>query len=134
MNLAPCAGIIVIDGNNTILVSTKNNNYSFPKGKRNKGETIIDTAWRELNEETGLEKKHIQLIDNFSINETSNKGNIAITYFVGKLIEKPQQLKFDSDELHNAEFIKIDDAYKLESFKERRKDILRQVYEKVLNT
>ncbi|MCJ7637108.1 MAG: NUDIX domain-containing protein, partial [Nitrososphaeraceae archaeon] len=60
--IPPCAGVIVIDLTNleTILVCTDHDNYSFPKGKRHKGETIMDNALRELNEETGLTKDDIQ--------------------------------------------------------------------------
>ena len=80
--IPPCAGIIVINVDETVLVSTQNGNYSFPKGKRNKNETSLETAWRELGEETGLEKKHVKLIDDFTIDELSDKGNIAIRYYI----------------------------------------------------
>ena len=49
----PCAGIIVFDNDKTILVQTKAGRFSFPKGKRNKSESELETAWRELQEETG---------------------------------------------------------------------------------
>ena len=131
MLVPPCSGIIVIDNDKTILVSTKNGNYSFPKGKKNKGETSLDTAWRELNEETGLSKENVEIIDDFVIDENSNKGNIAIRYFVGKLIKNPIKLTYDADELQNVEWIQIDEAYKIEKFKNRRKEILKQAYEKI---
>jgi len=128
----PCAGIIVIDGEKTILVSSKNDNYSFPKGKRNKGEDTIDTAWRELTEETGLTKEHVEIIDGFVIDETSNRGNIAMRYFVGRLIKNPTKLSYDAEELNTVEWMKVTDALKLEKFKNRRKDILKQAYERAL--
>lgn len=134
MLLPPCAGIIVIDGDKTVLVCTSNGNYSFPKGKRNKGETIIDAAHRELNEETGLSKENIEIIDSFTIDETSNKGNVAIRYFVATLIKKQDKLTFDPSELEKSEWITMDNAYKLEKFKNRRKEILKQAYDKVLET
>jgi len=134
-NLPPCAGIIVINKNDlmheTILVSTSFDNYSFPKGKRNKGESSLDCAWRELNEETGLTKEDVELVDNFTIDENSDRGNVATRYFVGKLKNK-RDISFDKDELKNAEWITLDNAYKLEKFKDRRKDILKQSYEKIL--
>ena len=133
MSIPPCSGIIVIDLDKTILVSTKNGNYSFPKGKKNKGETSLDTAWRELEEETGLSKENVEIIDDYQIDENSNKGNIAIRYYVGKLIKHPNKLTYDPDELQNVEWIQIDKAYKIEKFKNRRKEILKQVYEKMLS-
>ncbi len=132
MSLPSCAGIIVIDRDETILVSTKNNNYSFPKGKRHKKETSIDTAWRELMEETGLTKTNLEIIDDFTIDEYSNRGNIAIRYYVGKLIIKPTELTFDANELHTSKWIKITDAYNLEKFKNNRKEILKQAHDKLL--
>lgn len=132
MSLPPCAGIIVIDGDKTVLVSSKNDNYSFPKGKRNKGEESIDTAWRELTEETGLTKEHVEIIDGFVIDETSNKGNIAIRYFVGKLVKKSMNFSYDTEELNGVEWITVINAFKLEKFKNRRKDILKQAYEKTI--
>lgn len=130
--IPPCAGIIVINVDETVLVSTQNGNYSFPKGKRNKNETSLETAWRELGEETGLEKKHVKLIDDFTIDELSDKGNIAIRYYVGILTETLLELKFDPTELQKSEWIKIPDAYILEKFKNRRKEILKQAHEKIM--
>lgn len=132
MSLPPCAGIIVIDGDKTVLVSSKNDNYSFPKGKRNKGEDSIDTAWRELIEETGLSKEHVEIIGDFTIDEASNKGNVAIRYFVGKLVKSPMKFNYDMEELNTVEWITVTDAFRLEKFKNRRKDILKQAYEKTI--
>lgn len=68
ISLSPCAGIIVIDQNTkeTILVCTDYDNYSFPKGKRIKGETVLNNALRELNEETGLNSDDIQIINDIT--------------------------------------------------------------------
>ncbi len=129
----PCAGIIVFKGDKTILVSTHNNNYSFPKGKRNKGESTIDTAWRELNEETGLTNNDVELINDFTINEISDNGNISITYFVGKLIKDINIFTFDKNELQNVELFNITDACKLKKLKLKRKEILTQAYRTILD-
>ncbi len=131
--LAPCAGIIVFNKDWTILVSTKYKNYSFPKGKRNKNESTIDAAWRELQEETGLTKNDVELINDFTINEHNDKGNLSITYFVGKLIKNVDELIFDANELENSEWFNVNTVYKLKKLKDRRKDILRQAYEKVFD-
>ncbi len=131
--LAPCAGIIVFNKDWTILVSTKYKNYSFPKGKRNRNEPTIDAAWRELQEETGLTKNNVELINDFTINEHNDKGNLSITYFVGKLIKNVDELIFDANELENSEWFNVNTVYKLKKLKDRRKDILRQAYEKVLD-
>ena len=52
----PCACFVVFstDCTQTVLVETPRGNLSFPKGKREKGETDMVAALRELEEETGL--------------------------------------------------------------------------------
>jgi len=132
--LAPCAGIIVLDitNNKTILVCTDYDNYSFPKGKRNKGETEIITAWRELEEETGLTPDHVELYENYTIDENSDRGNIATRYYVGKLVKEHENITFDQEELKKVEWINMEEVYKLEKFKDRRKDILRQINNNLL--
>ena len=129
---APCAGIIVFDNDKTILVSTQNGNFSFPKGKRNKGETSIDTAWREFNEETGMNGENIKLIDDIPIDENSDKGNLNIRYYVGHLV-KHSTLKCDPEELDSVAWYSIADALKFDKFKKTRKDILMKAYEKYKN-
>lgn len=74
----------------------------------------------------------MKLIDNFQIDEFSDKGNIAIRYYVGKAIIKPEKFKFDETELKNVEWIKISDALKLEKLKNRRKEILKLAYNRIL--
>jgi len=133
--LPPCAGIIVIDTlfNETILVCTDCDNYSFPKGKRHKGESSLDAAWRELTEETGLLPEHIQLHDGV-IDENSNRGNPATRYFFGTLVQKPANVTFDAQELKKVEWMDITAALQLPKFKERRKDILKEVLQRLATT
>ena len=132
MNEPPCSGIIVIDKthNETILVCTEYDNYSFPKGKRNKGEKSIDTAIRETEEETGLTLEDIEIVSDMHFDENSDRGNIATRYYVGILKTNKKTVKFDENELKNAVWMKYDDIFALEKFKDRRKDILKSVIEK----
>lgn len=131
--LSPCAGVIVIDVDEkkTVLVCTKQDNYSFPKGKRNKNETTLNCALRELEEETGLKPTDIELFEHEMFDEKSDRGGLATRYYVAKLLVN-KGVSFDEDELKKVEWIKIDDVYKLEKFKDRRKDILREVEKKYL--
>ncbi|AYV76972.1 MAG: NUDIX hydrolase [Barrevirus sp.] len=126
--IAPCSGIIVIDleTEETILVLTDYDNYSFPKGKRNKGETSLETGLRKLTEETGLTQEDIQIIDNITIDEKSDRGGLATRYHIAYLIKNKKQITFDINELKDCRWIKITDAYNLEKFKDRRKDVLRE--------
>lgn len=136
--LPPCCGIIVFykDNNNidkTILVSTHNGNYSFPKGKRHKNETSLETAWRELTEETGLTKDNVELVNESFIDETSNrKGNLSVRYYVGKLVKPLETFTFDPEELNKVEWLTINDALKLDKFVDKRKDVLKHAYAKYM--
>ena len=125
----PCSGIIVIDiqNNETVLVCTEHDNYSFPKGKRHKGEKSMETAIRETEEETGLTKDDIEIMSEIFFDENSDRGNIATRYYVGILKTNKKTVKFDENELKNAVWIKYTDVFALEKFKQRRKDILKGV-------
>ena len=134
--LTPCAGIIVFNTDQTILVSTDRGNFSFPKGKRNKTETNIQAAWRELEEETGLTNDHVRLFNDIYFDEKTDKGYLSVRYFVGVLIKPIDKFKFDKNELANVAWYKIDDAIRIEKFKKSRKDILTDAYlfVKTMNT
>ena len=62
--IAPTAGVVVLRGKEQVLlVETKSQgNWGFPKGSREKGETSLVNALRELNEEAGLVESDIDLI------------------------------------------------------------------------
>lgn len=124
----PCAGIIVFDADKTILVSTDRGNLSFPKGKREKNETNIDTAWRELNEETGLEKNRIKLVNNYFFDEYTDKGNPSVRYFVGNLVGTYNNFKFDPKELANVGWYSVFDVTKFDKLKKARREILENAY------
>ena len=56
-----CAGVVVYNDNKeVVVVATPKGNYSFPKGKKKKGETVKQTALRELYEETGIDETEIE--------------------------------------------------------------------------
>lgn len=85
---------------------------------------------RELEEETGLKPDDIELFEHETFDEKSDRGGLATRYYIAKLLIKNKDVSFDEDELKKVEWIKIDDVYNLEKFKNRRKDILREVLEK----
>lgn len=127
----PCAGIIVIHGTQTILVNTKRGSLSFPKGKLEKHESVIEAAWRELFEETGLTSTHVTLIDGVSLDEVTGKGRPWIRYFVGSLkssLPLPQ-LKFNPKELEQSRWYYIDELQHHPKFKDRRKQLLDKAYQ-----
>ncbi len=73
-------GVVVIRDANILLLHYPSGHWDFPKGHVELGENEIQTALRELKEETGIEK--VELIDGF-------RKQVSYYYrFEGKLIHK----------------------------------------------
>ena len=125
----PCAGIIVFNGDNTVIVSTDTGNMSFPKGKLDKAETDIVAAWRELEEETGLTNSKVKLINDIYFDEQSSKGNLSVRYFVGILTSEHTAFTFDETELAKVAWYNVEEALKFEKLKKERRIILAEAYD-----
>ncbi|MCX6709669.1 MAG: NUDIX hydrolase [Candidatus Woesearchaeota archaeon] len=61
MNEESAGGVIVRNGM-VAIVHNKSGHYSFPKGHIKKDENLLEAAYREINEETGLEKNDLKFI------------------------------------------------------------------------
>jgi 8-oxo-dGTP pyrophosphatase MutT (NUDIX family) len=133
----PCAGVIVFDTScesdeiKTVLVKTERGNCSYPKGKRKKGEEDLETALRELEEETGITPEQITLVEDVWIDELSNKGNPNVRYFVGIINDPNHKFTFDSDELESVDWHTKEQLYKLEKLKKARKDVFTKAMDKI---
>ena len=55
MKKVKCCGAIIIKDNKVLLVYQNNDVWGFPKGHMEEGETEIETALREVKEETNLD-------------------------------------------------------------------------------
>jgi bis(5'-nucleosidyl)-tetraphosphatase len=91
----------------------KSGQWGLPKGTPEKNETSIETAKRELREETGI--KNIKICggktfqEKYSFEEggiTHNKTNIYYFGFVDEMIDKQDNL----DEIDETQWIKIEEA------------------------
>jgi len=51
-------GVVVNKEGNILVVSTRGTSWSLPKGHVKEGETLLETASREINEESGIETLH----------------------------------------------------------------------------
>lgn len=123
IQIPKCAGFIVLAQDHVLLVSTHNGNWGFPKGKMKKNEKLLECAYRELNEETGLKQEHILPIDldNIYFDELSKKGKVSVRLFLATLAtdQLVEPMIEDIDELEKAEWVKISDAKKLLVLKNR---------------
>ena len=74
----------LIDESNTTWIDTE---WEFPKGRRNTHEKDMDCALREFEEETGISRKHIHIIENVLPYEEmflgSNHKSYKHKYFLG---------------------------------------------------
>tara|TARA_B100001146_G_C15881790_1_gene306368 strand:+ start:88 stop:504 length:417 start_codon:yes stop_codon:yes gene_type:complete len=92
-------GLVVFNSNKILLLKYSDNNaqgkgghWDFPKGHVEQNETEIETALRELEEETGISK--VKIIDNFrhSISYTFSRKSESISkeviFFLASTVEK----------------------------------------------
>ena len=122
-----------------------------PLGQRyskeySRGESYLETAFRELEEETGINEAYIDLVkskdknkekdkekDDFTfIDELSRKGNPCVRYFIGILKEdyNDHKLTFDENELSKVEWFDVEKVKDLDMLRDNRKDIFEQALNK----
>lgn len=127
-----CAGVIVFNPDHTkvvLLESEHKGNWSFPKGGREKSETPLDNALRELHEESGLTLPDITLLkkeDQFVyIDEINHKGFACIRYFVATCNKSEDQVTLKAmnpEEILYLSFCVLGKA--MHVLKQSRKDVL----------
>lgn len=97
-------------GRRYLIIRSRQGEYGFPKGHTEPGETELETAMRELKEETNLE---VTPVEGFRREIAYRlRANMNITkqavYFLGKAREG--QLICQESELLGAEFLSLDQA------------------------
>ena len=93
MKYEKSCGAIVVDDGKVLLVKHNAGHWDFPKGHVEEGETEIETAIREVKEETNIDIKIEK--ENKYISEYSPKENVmkTVIYFIGEKVggeDKPQ--------------------------------------------
>ncbi len=108
-----------------LLVQSPKGNWGFPKGKRNRGESVLDNALRELFEETGLRLAQIALQEGIEVDERSDKGNLAVRYLAATLADADATLALAHGEIAEARWWPVADA--LAALKRQRRAVLAAV-------
>lgn len=106
------------------------NHWSFPKGHKNPGESDIETARRELTEETGLIdieiNDSVHFTENYSIQKENQKIDREVIYFPGFTDQTRNKIPDEfKDEIAELAWLPYDEAMSRLTFIEA-KDALKK--------
>lgn len=110
-----CGCIIFNNSKHVLLIKMTAGHWSFPKGHVEDSETEVETAYREVLEETGLT---CQIISGFRhISTYYPKPGVLkdVVYFVAKTTAN--NIKIQEDELSEARYFSIEEAVNKITFK-----------------
>jgi 8-oxo-dGTP pyrophosphatase MutT (NUDIX family) len=131
------SGVIIFnhDLTKTIIVKTPKGNIGFPKGGKELGERVYQTAHREVLEETGLSVEQYKH-DNMMVGEKKGnpeKGVCTIYYFIAHVNKEIEDIKLkccNDYELSFVDWVMIEDAYKI--LCNRRQNILKVAHDYIV--
>lgn len=124
-----CGGVI-IDGDKVLLIKNKRSlHWSFPKGHMERGESPLQTALREIREETGL-----NVIIDPTVSSTINYNptfeiNKDVTYFLARPWKGT--LHAQESEVSELAWLSINDAIE-EITHDNEKEVLKKIYQMYL--
>ena len=66
-NYRACVGVVIFNSKGQVFLGRRRGTkgfwvWQFPQGGMDKGETVLEAAYRELYEETGITEKHVELL------------------------------------------------------------------------
>ncbi len=110
-----------------LILKHKKGHWSFAKGHRDKGESAIETAIRELHEEAGLDNvefisKRILITEEYSfLNKNNDKVRKQVSYFIAK--SKSKKVKIDRKEIIGFKWCTAGSADKVITYKQSKKTL-----------
>lgn len=122
-----CGAVVINDKNEVLLVYHNAGHISFPKGHMEANEKEVETAYREVLEETGIE---IEIIDSIrEVNTYNPKMNVVkdVVFFKAKPINN--ELKPQLEEVRKVCFLDVNKAFDLITY-DSDKQILRRIIER----
>lgn len=118
-----------------LILKHRKGHWSFAKGHKDRGETAIETAKRELREETGIKKteflsKKVLLKERYIYKNKNKKSVIkSVDYFIAKT--NSDIVAIDKNEITGYRWCTLNTGVKLITFNQSRK-LLRKAYRLVL--
>jgi 8-oxo-dGTP diphosphatase len=110
--------------------------WSFPKGKQAEGESVEQTALREVREETGLSCRITRALEPIEYRYASRKGNSKekrVYYFLMVTAAAlPDDLKADGEEVDRVEWVEAREALTRLSY-EADRQVLGELLGNLLN-
>lgn len=125
MKFEKSCGAIVLDGEKILVLQQKKGHWGFPKGHVENNETEVETAIREIKEETNVD---VEINDKFRYSETYSPAEGVekeVVYFIAKKIggtDKPQEA-----EVQAISWLNYEDAMETLTY-ENSKKILKQAW------
>ena len=123
-------GVIVLRNEEVLLVqrdkSPNKGQWSIPGGKQRLGETVLQTAHREIFEETGVKVEQLALVDVVDIIIPDGEGKILYHYTVVDF--QSQWLSGEcrsGDDAHTVKWFKLNELGSLSLSEEARRIILK---------
>lgn len=114
-----------------LIIKHSKGHWAFPKGHRESGERIVDTALRELYEETGINQvdlisKKIMLKEQYTIVKKNGEHTLkTVKYLIAKTAQK--YVKIDGNEVVDYRWCPFNEALELITFPEA-KEVLKKAH------
>lgn len=128
MKLEKSCGSIVIDNDKVLLVKHNAGHWDFPKGHVEANETEVDTAIREVKEETNI---LIEVNEKYRyVIRYSPKENVLkdVIYFLGKPLTN--KIVKQEEEVSEVKYVSLDEALSLITY-DNSKNLLKRLLEDV---
>ena len=122
-----CGAVIFKDSYVLLIQNKKSNHWSFPKGHIEKGESDVETAYREVQEETGV---HILINEKcFEVISYSPALNVSkdVVYFYADYISGEITPQFE--EIADIGWYLVEDALKIITY-DQEKQVLVNIVKK----
>lgn len=131
MNKVISAGGLIVIDDKILLVKLKSGKYAIPKGHSKAGETIEQTALREVTEETGVVAEIQDYLGELTRKSVEDSGDTVMKTIKVYAMKKVGMSEVESDE--ESEWVSLDEAVSSMHFSEEA-DFLKQHLGKLQST